>query len=369
MGEDRVVTRTSSSTGSAAARPSNVDAIIVNWNGRRYLPACLAALKASTVPVRILVVDNASDDDSVAYLHREHADVEVLGLRSNVGYAAGANAGLRATSGEYAMIMNPDVLLAPEHLAVLEGRLRADPSIGVAQGKLYRTDIDRFVAGNLSCEGPLDSAGHVIRRSRMVVDRGQGEADGPQYSEEVSVFSACGAALFMRRAMLEDVAPDGEYFDSSFFAYKEDIDLCWRARLLGWDVRYVPAAVAHHVRTAPLERGAWRRMPLIARRHSWKNHYLLMIRNDRTADLMRALPFVAGWELMRLGHAVLRDQRVLAGYIDLVRALPAAVRRRRALLRRRRASPSDMRRWFTARTIRVDRSAHNPSPLTPAGPA
>lgn len=367
MGGERMVAQGPSPMGSGAGR-SNVDAIIVNWNGRRYLPACLAALKASTVSVRILVVDNASDDDSVAYLNREHADVQVLALRANVGYAAGANAGLRATSGEYAMIMNPDVLLGPDHLAVLENRLRADPSIGAAQGKLYRTDDDTFVAGSVSCEGPLDSAGHVIRRSRMVVDRGQGEPDGPQYSEEVSVFSACGAALFMRRAMLEDLAPDGEYFDSSFFAYKEDIDLCWRARLLGWGVRYVPGAVAHHVRTAPLERNAWRRMPLIARRHSWKNHYLLMIRNDRAADLMRALPFVAGWELMRLGHAVLRDPRVLASYIDLARALPEALRRRRALLRRRRAAPADMRRWFDAATVGVDPAARNPSPVNAPGP-
>jgi GT2 family glycosyltransferase len=325
-----------------------VDAIIVNWNGARYLPACVAALKRSSTPGRILLVDNASSDGSVEYIRQAHPDVDVLRLPENVGYAAGANAGLRMTGGEFAMILNPDVLLASDHLETLQQRLDEDASIGAAQGRLHQIQSEDFVAERVRSDGRLDSAGHSIHRSRMVVDRGQGREDGPEFHQEVSIFSACGAALFLRRSMLEDVAQDGEYFAESFFAYKEDIDLCWRARQLGWDVRYVPDAVAHHVRAAPLAADAWRRMPLAARRHSWKNHYLLMIRNDSAADIVRALPFIAAWELVRLGHALLRDPRVLTAYVDLARAVPAALRARSALLRRRRATPVAMRRWFGA---------------------
>lgn len=361
MGSQSTASRGSASATPDPLRPPRVDAVIVNWNGRRYLPSCLAALKASTFPVRIIVVDNASTDDSLAYLTQEHADVDVLSLPENVGYAAGANAAIRATSGDYALIMNPDVLVAPGYIRCLVGRLSDDQSIGVAQGKLYRADVQSFLALDLPRGGALDSAGHVIRRSRMVLDRGQGQQDSAEFDKESSVFSACGAALFLRRSMLEDLAPDGEFFCSAFFAYKEDIDLCWRARLLGWDVRYVPDAVAHHVRTAPFTPDGWRQMPLMARRHSWKNHYLLMIRNDRAADVLRALPFIAAWELMRLGHAVLRDPRVLRAFADLARALPGAVRARRALLRRRRAKPAEMRRWFSAATIGIDYSAHQTS--------
>lgn len=363
MGSESTMANRSAPAQTAAASAPRVDAIIVNWNGRRYLPACIAALKVSTMPVRIVVVDNASTDDSLAYLTEEHADVEVLSLPENVGYAAGANAGIRATSGDYALIMNADVLLSPGHIARLVGRLGADPSIGAAQGKLYRIDVQSFLAMNVSSGGALDSAGHVIRRSRMVLDRGQGQPDDAEFDEESSVFSACGAALFLRRSMLEDVAGDGEYFCTSFFAYKEDIDLCWRARLLGWDVRYVPDAIAYHVRAAPFSPDAWRQMPLVARRHSWKNHYLLMVRNDRAADVLLGLPFIAAWELMRLGHAVLRDPRVLTAFADLARELPGAMRARRALLRRRRATPAEMRRWFSAVTVPVDDSARRTSPV------
>lgn len=334
-------------TGRADQRSTPVDVVIVNWNGRRYLPECLKALRRSTFDLRIMVVDNGSRDGSLEDLRSAHSEIEVLALPENAGYGAGANAGLRRTSGPYAMVMNPDVLLAPDHIAYLVSCLDANPTVGAAQGKLYRIASEGFAADAVRPTGVLDSAGHVIRRSRMVVDRGQGREDGPEFAAAASVFSACGAALFLRRAMLEDVAPDGEYFDESFFAYKEDVDLCWRARLLGWDVRYVPDAVGYHVR-------AWsgRGLPpkdqlsAAARRHSWKNHYLLILKNDRPADLLRALPAVVGWECVRHAYALFRDPTVYTAYLQLVRLLPAALRRRRATMGRRRVIPGELRRWF-----------------------
>lgn len=326
-----------------------VDVVIVNWNGRRWLPECLRALKRSTIPVRIIVVDCASEDGSVRYVREAHPDVELVVCPENLGYAGGANAGLARSTAPFVMVMNPDVIVAPDHLAVLKERFESDPKIGAAQGKLYRITPERFAVDVLDSANILDSAGHVIRRDRMVVDRGQGERDGPEFSQESSVFSACGAALFLRRTMLEDVAPDGDYFDPSFFAYKEDIDLCWRARILGWDVRYIPEAVAWHVRGWAGEKiSARAKLALAARRHSWKNHYLLLIKNDRIGDLVRALPFVLAWELARHAYVLVREPRVYGAFLDLVRLLPDAIRRRRELFRRRRTHPAEIRRWFGA---------------------
>jgi GT2 family glycosyltransferase len=327
-----------------------VDVIIVNWNGRRFLPRCIEALSRSTVAVHVVLVDNASTDGSVEYLRSAHPELTLIETGSNGGYAAGSNIGLRATHAPYAFVMNPDVLVEPDHLEILRDCLAGAGGIGIAQGKLFSISTDDFLAATPT-RATLDSAGHVIRRSRMVVDRGQGEPDGPLYDREASVFSACGAALFLRRAMLDDLAPDGGYFSESFFAYKEDIDLSWRARLLGWDVRYVPDAVAHHVRAVPLKAGAWRDMAPAARRHSWKNHYLLMMRNDRAIDLLRALPFIAAWELLRLGHALLRDRRVLPAYGEAAREIRSALRARRDILRRRRAAADDIRQWFGGEAI------------------
>ena len=84
-----------------------MDAIVVNWNGRRYLPRCLEALRAQTVATAVTVVDNASTDGSAESIRTHHPDVRLIALGENRGYAGGANIGLRATSGEYAMVLNP----------------------------------------------------------------------------------------------------------------------------------------------------------------------------------------------------------------------------------------------------------------------
>lgn len=355
--------------GRRRARP--VDVVIVNWNGRDYLPGCLAALERSTVPLRVILVDNASEDGSVDYVRSEHPGVEVAALGENTGYAAGANEGLHRAEGELALVMNPDALLAPDYVERLQTLLEADPTVGIAQGKLYRITPEDFRKGMVTsgdgsatgrsaegglAGGTLDSAGHVIPRSRRVFDRGQGQQDGPEFADPASVFSASGAAILLRRAMWEDVAPDGEIFDESFFAYKEEIDLCWRARWLGWDVAYVPTAVAGHVR-------AWvgkglppkGRIQPMARRHSWKNHYLLMLKNDRLSHVLLHLPWIVGWEAVRQVYALTRDPAVYPSYLLLARLLPQALRRRRDVLSRRRVAASEMRSWLggAPRSIRA----------------
>lgn len=329
-------------TGSSTA---GVDVVIVNWNGRRWLPRCFEALYRSTIPLRVILVDNASTDESVPYTRSMWPAVEVIEAGGNCGYAAGANLGLTRMRSRYALVMNADVLVEPEYLQRLRDRLDADARIGAAQGKLYRISAADFDAGTPTAQ-TLDSAGHVIRRSRMVIDRGQGEQDLGQYDRETSVFSVCGGAVFLRAAMLPDIAVGGEFFAEAFFAYKEDIDLCWRARLRGWDIRYIPAAVAHHVRALPLGGAGWRALGPAARRHSWKNHYLLMLRNDRASDLLRALPFVASWECARLAHALLRDPAVIPAYASAMSAVRSALRARRQIQASRCVSGSELRRWF-----------------------
>src|SRR5262249_58653681 len=113
--------------------------------------------------------------------------------------------------------------------------------IGSLSGKLLRGD---------PVEGPsvIDSAGHVLYRNRTALNRGENEPDRGQFDEPAEVFGVCAAAALYRRAMLEDVRVGDDYFDSTFFAYLEDVDLDWRARLRGWKAWYAPAAVAIHER-------------------------------------------------------------------------------------------------------------------------
>jgi hypothetical protein len=202
----------------------------------------------------------------------------------------------------------------------------------------------------------LDSTGLFIDRRRRPYDRGQGEADEGQYDTQVELFGACGAAALYRRTMLEDLSPDGEYYDQDFFAYYEDADLSWRAQLRGWRCVYAPRAVATHTRgwgDALRKRGHAAKnthtpggRPVDGPRLALRNRYLMTIKNDARRYVLRDLPRILAAELPRLAYAGLTSPGVLLGILDLVQAWPAAMRKRRQIRGRQTVSDAAIRQWF-----------------------
>jgi hypothetical protein len=134
-----------------------------------------------------------------------------------------------------------------------------------------------------------------------------------------------------------------EYFDSTFFVYLEDVDLDWRARLRGWKACYVPAAIAEHERG---HTGHRRRQGAAEMRHSLKNRYLLMLRNDRPADILPALGTILVTEVLRFLDYGLSNPAALSGYVSALQCLPHAVAARRAIQGRRRVNGAFVRRWL-----------------------
>src|SRR5207249_51848 len=131
----------------------------------------------------------------------------------------------------------------------------------------------------------IDSAGHVMYRNLWPTNRGEGEPDDPEFDRSAEVFGVCAAAGLYRRLMLDDIAIDGEIFDSSFFAYQEDVDVDWRARLRGWRSWYEANAIAMHERGGT---GLW--FSSAIQRHILKNRILMGIKNDGGPYLYRRLP-------------------------------------------------------------------------------
>src|SRR5439155_16165933 len=136
---------------------------------------------------------------------------------------------------EYVLVLNPDTVLRPNFIEELIHALDARPDAASASGKLLRMDSTT-----------IDSTGIVMLRSQRHLDRGADEPDIGQFDKPEDIFGASGAAAMYRRPALEDARIDDEYFDEDFFAYREDADLAWRLRLLGWNSIYVPSAVALH---------------------------------------------------------------------------------------------------------------------------
>lgn len=299
---------------------------IVNYRTYDDVRQCIESVKRQThAATRIVVIDADGDDLELERLRSAFPEVE-FEPRSNLGFAAGANRALArlhtaAPSIEFALLLNPDVELAHDYAERMLESLAALPNVALASGKLLRPG-----------ESVVDSAGIVLPRNRRPRDRGSEETDFGQYDRDARVFAASGAVLMLRCAALGDLEIDGEIFDEDFFMYHEDTDLSWRARKLGWHAGYVHTACAIHTRRwRPHQRFSI--APEI-RRHSFKNHYLQIIKNDELGDLLRDLPVILGWEIVRLGYAVLRDRAILPAYVEAIRLAPRAWRKR-AILRQR----------------------------------
>jgi GT2 family glycosyltransferase len=302
---------------------------VVNYRTYADLERCLESLARQDLAPRAIVVVDASEDPERLESMRERHQGVIWEGRPNRGFAAGANSVLERIDGaapesEFVLILNPDVELEPDYVSNLLSEMRCYPEVALASGKLVRPDT------NL-----IDSAGIRLPRHRRPRDRGSEEPDRGQYDRTEFVFGVSGAAVMMRRSALSDLAIEGEVFDEDFFLYHEDTDVSWRANLLGWRVLYVPTARAKHARR-------WRRsgrflMDEPVRRHSFKNHYLQMIKNERVGDFLINLPAIAFWEIGRLGFAVLRDRAMLSGYREAWQLGPRAWHKRRLLQHRARA--------------------------------
>lgn len=308
---------------------------IVTYNSAGFITRCLDAVRAQTVaPREVLVWDNGSADDSVRIART--FGVTVVAAGTNLGFAAAANEVVRRTAAPYLLLLNPDAYPRPDYVEHLIRAGESDPSIGSLTGKLLRFPPRDGAA-------VLDSTGHVLYRNRSALNRGENEVDRGQYDRPGEVFGVCAAAALYRRAMLEDVRVGGDYFDPAFFAYLEDVDLDWRARLRGWRAYYVPSAVALHERGHKGRRSV--RDPLVLR-HSLKNRYLMILRNDRLADLVRDLPAILGMEALRVMDYAVTHPAALRGYLDMLRLMPRALAARRVIQERRRVPAAAIRGWL-----------------------
>ncbi len=215
---------------------SQATVVVLNWNGHDYLRECLRSLFAQTYPdMRVLVVDNASPDESWRIVEEEFPGAALVRMPENLHFARGMNAGferaLQDPNAAYIVALNNDVRLDPEWLASLVAAADG-PRVGMVASKMYFMDRARI----------LNSTGLSPARDGSGLDRGWNVPDDGRYDTQLDVFAASGGAALYRRELLQDVG----LYDGDFVAYLEDLDLGWRARLAGWTARFAPRAVVYH---------------------------------------------------------------------------------------------------------------------------
>lgn len=285
------------------------------------LPAAAAQEDAEVV-----VVDNATTDATPAVAAAHGA--QVVRLAERLSYAAAVNRGLAATGGDAVLLLNADCLLEPGFLAAARPHLD-EPGVGSVAPRLVRA-TGMKAADRLDV---LDAAGMTVDRRRKNSLVGHGEPRR-RYARGGPCFGGDGAAVLYRRDVLDACAVGGEVLDEDMALWATDADLAWRAQVLGYGCVYEPAAVAFHKRFySPSTRAA---LPEEHRRIQFRNRLLMMVKNERGIDLLRDLPVIAGYELLALGHVLLRERHLLRGYAEAWGMLPGA-RARRAAVQARRA--------------------------------
>jgi GT2 family glycosyltransferase len=289
---------------------------------RRSLPAAMAQEAAEVV-----VIDNASSDATGA-LTAEHG-ARALRFDRRVSWAAANNAGIAAAGGDAVLLLNADCFLEPGFLAAARPRLD-EPGVGMVAPKLIRT-----AGGSRSDHiDAIDCVGMVVDRRRKNNLAGHGRPS-LAYGLPGRCFGPDGAAALYRRDLLEDCAVGGPPLDEDFQSWAADVDLAWRAQMLGWGCVYEPSAVAYHVRSySPSTRAG---MPERERRLQFRNRYLMMVKNDTLQDVHSDVHRIAAYEIAALGYVMLRERHLLGGYREAMRLLPGMRRKRRAIQALRRA--------------------------------
>jgi len=318
-----------------------VSVVLITFHSAAYLPRCLSGIQQQTPSdLELIVVDNASADDSLALISGSALRPTVIRNDVNRGFAAAANQGIRASTGEFVTLLNPDVYLEPEYILALRDELQhRGGQWGAATGKLLRGK-----GTSIEPTGIIDSKGIRMTRSGRHLDIGSGQPDRDEAPEPVEVFGVSGAAAMYRREFLNDVAIDGEYFDEDFFVYREDADLAWRARLLGWRALYVPKAIAYHVRrVTPEVRGS---LPPELNLHSVKNRFLLRVKNEGAYLALRNAPFELARDLMVFGATLTVERSSFPAWRWLWRNRRRIRQKRQLIQQRRRVADRELARWF-----------------------
>lgn len=318
----------SHSTNKAEKHP-RASVIIVNWNGKEYLPECLDSLKSQEyADFETIVVDNGSHDGSCELVRERYPWVRLVQLDENTGFATGNNAGLAAATAEaYIVTLNNDTRVEASWLTELISAAERDPRVGMVGSRICTwDDPDRIDSlGVVICpDGMSRGSRRMARFSALSLGK----------TEEILLPSAC-AALY-RLKMIEEIG----FFDDDFFAYCEDTDLGLRGRLAGWRALLARDAVVHHRYSRSGGVFSPMKLYLVERNHFWaalKSFPLAML---PALPLWTALRFLVQARLVleaRGAGAQFRQSSptglitaLLRGMLDAAKGLPAVLRKRSA---------------------------------------
>jgi GT2 family glycosyltransferase len=236
--------------------------VILNWNGVEQLRTFLPSVVTYTQHAEIIVADNASTDDSVAWVVQHYPHVRIITLAKNYGYAGGYNEALKCVDADFLVLLNSDIEVTEGWLQPLIQVLEHNPSVAACQPRIrsYHNKAAFEYAG--AAGGYIDAYGIPFCKGRIFTTT---ETDTQQYNQPQEIFWASGACLTIRNAVFKKAGG----FDADFFAHMEEIDLCWTIHRLGHSIQYVPDSIIYHVGGATLNKANPKKTFLNFRNSLW----------------------------------------------------------------------------------------------------
>lgn len=242
---------------------------ILNWNGLELLKRFLPSLcKYTSETYQIYIIDNCSEDDSVNFIKKNFDRIKVIKLNKNYGYAKGYNIGLKNINAEIICLLNNDVEVSKNWTEPIIQQFKKEKNTAVIQPKLKNQEDKRYFDYAGAAGGFLDKYGYPYCNGRIynVVD-----TDENQYEKIYDIFWASGACFFMRKKYFEAAGR----FDEKFWAHMEEIDLCWRLKNMGFDIKYNYKSTVYHVNAATLKTENYRKTY-----YNFRNQLYMLTKNS-----------------------------------------------------------------------------------------
>jgi GT2 family glycosyltransferase len=253
-----------------------VAVVILNWNGVSFLKKFLPnVLLCTGNEAEVIVADNGSTDDSVAFMQEHFPNVRLILNGQNFGYAQGYNVALSQVSADYYVLLNSDVEVTANWISPIIALMESDPSIAACQPKLLSYDQRQEMEYAGAGGGFIDKLGYPFCRGRLFQSL---EQDNEQYNDTCEIFWASGACMFVRASVFWEA----EGLDKDFFAHMEEIDFCWRVKNLGYRIMYCGTSTIYHVGGGSLPKSAARKTYLNIR-----NNLIMLYKNLPDEDLQK----------------------------------------------------------------------------------